>query len=126
MYSCYYPDGSYDPEDLENGLFRNPIAIRVFKHLFISPQSALQDGPRRPKSKPGQAKLNNMTEVTPGSIAYTFTLFRHSITAINDWRDDEDLYDRRKGYFAIRNAFELEDENTWQPWAKDTLDFWTK
>ncbi|KAF9544906.1 hypothetical protein CPC08DRAFT_755773 [Agrocybe pediades] len=120
-----YPDRACDPRAADSGLFRNPIGIRFFRHLFVSPQSALQDEPVRSRSKPGQAKLNNMTEVTPGSIAYTLTLLRHTISSVGDWRDDDLIFDRVKAYYEIRDAFEREDNNDWTSWSKETLQFWT-
>jgi len=34
--SLSYADGSYDPDDIESGLFRNPIAVRVSKSFLLS------------------------------------------------------------------------------------------
>jgi hypothetical protein len=31
--SLFYDEGSYDPDDIESGLFRNPIAVRVSKRF---------------------------------------------------------------------------------------------
>jgi hypothetical protein len=89
--SLLYPNDGYDPNDVEAGLLRNPIALRVrhvisqysvdlmfifkfFRSIFTSPGSAVLENGGKTKAKGCQAKLNGMTEVTPGSIAYTYVL----------------------------------------------------
>ena len=34
--TLFYAEGSYDPDDIESGLFRNPIAVRVSKQILFS------------------------------------------------------------------------------------------
>ena len=33
--SFFYAEGTYDPDDIESGLFRNPIAVRVSRELLF-------------------------------------------------------------------------------------------
>jgi hypothetical protein len=90
--SLLYPKDGYDADDIEAKLLQNPIAVRVsnyilmlntlflilfskfFRSIFTSPGSAILENGGKTKAKGCQAKLNGMTEVTPGSIAYTYVL----------------------------------------------------
>jgi hypothetical protein len=121
--SFLYPQDGYDPDDLESGLLQNPIVVRFFRHIFTSPGSALLENGGKTKAKGCQAKINGMKEVTPGSIAYAHTLFRHFITGIKDWRIEDDLFDRDQFHQMICSFFELDAQGE-NDWAKDTLDWW--
>ena len=33
--SFFYAEGTYDPDDIESGLFRNPIAVRVSRKVLF-------------------------------------------------------------------------------------------
>ena len=90
--SLLYPKDGYDADDIEAKLLQNPIAVRVsnynlmlntlflkliskfFRSIFTLPGSAILENGGKTKAKGCQAKLNSMTEVTPGSIAYTYIL----------------------------------------------------
>ncbi|KAF8814385.1 hypothetical protein BYT27DRAFT_7015298, partial [Phlegmacium glaucopus] len=118
--SLLYPKDGYDPDDVEAKLLQNPIALRFFRSIFTSPGSAILENGGKTKAKSCQAKLNGMTEVTPGSIAYTYVLLQHFLTGIKDWRVEDDLFNREDFHSIICNLFEDEDSE----WVKDTLDWW--
>jgi len=82
-----WENNDYGPEDITSGLFRNAALVMVFKHIFTSPSSALQDLPQQTKAKGSQARRNKMTSVTAvGSIAYTcikLIILAHATAAIH-------------------------------------------
>ncbi|KAF8153904.1 hypothetical protein B0H34DRAFT_809548 [Crassisporium funariophilum] len=117
-----YPLDGYDSEDPESGLLRNPTLVRFFKHIFTAPTSAKDaiSAPTKTKTKRPQAQLNNMKKVTPGSIVYAALMFRHCISALDDWRTEDDLFDC--SVFAQSLLDLLKDPK--DTWTKDTLEWW--
>ena len=83
-----------------------------------------------------------MMEVTPASISYSFMMacmrlscciylivniqFWYNISAINDWRTDDNLTDRLEFYNMILGLFEEreDDDQSAIQWRSDTLDWW--
>ncbi|KAF8148267.1 hypothetical protein B0H34DRAFT_737596 [Crassisporium funariophilum] len=117
-----YASHDIDPDDPESGLLRSRVLLRVFKHIFTAPTSAKEDiaAPKKTKTKKTQAQLNNMKTVTPGSIVYAALMYRHSISALDDWRTEDDLFDRNQFAKSLMDAF-YDTEDTW---TKDTLAWW--
>ncbi|KIM35219.1 hypothetical protein M413DRAFT_14685 [Hebeloma cylindrosporum] len=117
-----YPSGGFDPDDPESGLLRNLTLVRFFKHIFTAPTSAKKDlsAPNKTKTKRPQAELNNMKKVTPGSIVYAALMFRHCISALDDWRTEDDLFDR---CLFAQSLFDLLDDAD-DTWTQDTLAWW--
>ncbi|KAF8154665.1 hypothetical protein B0H34DRAFT_809198 [Crassisporium funariophilum] len=118
-----WENNDYDPKDLTAGMFRNSILVMVFKHVFTSPSSALQDQPKQTKMKGLQAKRNKMTSVMAGSIAYTCVQYRHAILTITDWRVEDWLFDRDEFYDAIVKMFN-DGKDDDPDWVKDTFEWW--
>jgi len=52
----------------------------------------------------------------------TFSKFRHCITSLDDWRTEDDLFDREE-FFDSMVSF-LDDQE--DEWVKDTLKWWNK
>ncbi|KAG6904683.1 hypothetical protein DXG01_008119, partial [Tephrocybe rancida] len=65
-----YHGYTYDPEDPWNGAFHSQLLVKVYKFMFTSPSSVDKD-PKATRS--GNARLHDMTSVTPASIAYIAT-----------------------------------------------------
>ncbi|THH19111.1 hypothetical protein EW146_g1981 [Bondarzewia mesenterica] len=67
-----YEGEDFDPDDLEKGLLRGELVVRVWRHIFQSPSAGLKHnvGNKSTPTKAGQAKLNDLVEVTPRTIAY--------------------------------------------------------
>ncbi|KAI0316160.1 hypothetical protein OF83DRAFT_1164464 [Amylostereum chailletii] len=62
------------------GLFRGPLLVKAFKHVFMSPSSVYGD----PKSKRGSnSAKHQMQRVTRASIAYIATLTRFALQTTN-------------------------------------------
>ena len=66
--SFLYESGTaYDRENEDIGLFRGFLLVRVYRHIFTGPSSALNPTAKVNKSKARKFKL---TEVTRRTIAY--------------------------------------------------------
>ncbi|KAF8815987.1 hypothetical protein BYT27DRAFT_7078491, partial [Phlegmacium glaucopus] len=117
-----YPAGGFDLDDPKTGLLRNPILVCFFKHIFTAPTSAKEDlsAPNKMKTKRPQAQLNNMKKVTPGSIVYATLMFHHCISALDDWRTEDNLFDRCLFTQTLLNLLEDPDDM----WTQDTLTWW--
>ncbi|KAG6906352.1 hypothetical protein DXG01_014356 [Tephrocybe rancida] len=57
-------------EDVWDGLFRNPLLVAAYKHIFTSPSSLLAEMQLNSKTQPGDRCIYGMSHVTPCSIAY--------------------------------------------------------
>jgi hypothetical protein len=66
--SFLYASGTaYDKDNEDLGLFRGFLLVRVFRHIFTGPSSAMNPGVKANKYK---AKKFKLTEVTGRTIAY--------------------------------------------------------
>jgi hypothetical protein len=63
----YEKDMLYDEDNDDLGLFRGYLLIRVYRHIFTGPSSAMDPMAKVNKSKTRKFKL---TEVTGKTIAY--------------------------------------------------------
>ncbi|KAH9487418.1 hypothetical protein JR316_0001493 [Psilocybe cubensis] len=117
--------GKFDPEDWDSDMFRTRLLVMVWKHIFTSPSSALKDKPGQTKTRSSQAKLHHMKTVTPASIAYACLLIRYSISGIEDWRIEDNVFDRQGFYNYIISLFEPDKEDDGDSdWSTDTIEWW--
>ena len=63
----YEIETAYDEENEDIGLFRGFLLVRVYRHIFTGPSSAMNPNTRVNKSK---ARKFRLTEVTGRTIAY--------------------------------------------------------
>jgi hypothetical protein len=76
--SFLYENGTaYDRENEDVGLFRGFLLVRVYRHIFTGPSSALNPTAKVNKSKARKFKL---TEVTGRTIAYASVQVRASFS----------------------------------------------
>ncbi|TDL19420.1 hypothetical protein BD410DRAFT_441511 [Rickenella mellea] len=75
-----YEDYRSTPNDPWKSLLRSELLVKGFKQVFTSPSSASDEIPT-PPTRPSNARLNNMTAVTPAAIAYIATLIRFSLSS---------------------------------------------
>lgn len=63
----YEYETAYDEQNEDIGLFRGFLLVRVFRHIFTGPTSAMD-----PKTKPNKSKAKKfrLTKVTGRMIAY--------------------------------------------------------
>jgi hypothetical protein len=64
----YEKETVYDKDNEDLGLFRGYLLVRVYRHIFTGPSSAMDTMAKVNKSKARKFKL---TEVTGRTIAYT-------------------------------------------------------
>ncbi|KAH9478018.1 hypothetical protein JR316_0010253 [Psilocybe cubensis] len=115
----------FDPEDWDSEMFRTRLIVMVWKHIFTSPSSALKDKPGQTKTRSSQAKIHHMKTVTPASIAYACLLIRYSISSIEDWRIEDNVFDRHEFYKYIISLFEPDKKDDGDSeWSMDTIEWW--
>ncbi|KAF7965999.1 hypothetical protein HWV62_40501 [Athelia sp. TMB] len=66
-----YENHVFDREEPWKGLFRGPLLLKAFKHIFTSPSSANDDEPRSTRS--GNARIHGMVKASLPAIAYVAT-----------------------------------------------------
>jgi len=60
--------GGYDQYEIDKGLCRGHLLLRLYRHIFTGPSSALNKV--RKATKRSKAEIHSMTEVTGRTIAY--------------------------------------------------------
>ncbi|KAF9033896.1 hypothetical protein BJ165DRAFT_1534448 [Panaeolus papilionaceus] len=125
--SFMWPAGGFvaGVENREVNLLQSRILVRVYRHIFTTPSSALKDlNDTITKSVQGMAKKEKMTNVMPASIAYACVMLRHAATCTTSW-DQHDRSFNYQRYFAIVVAlFDKDDEDADIEWIHDTLKWW--
>jgi hypothetical protein len=71
----YESDWIYDEENEDSGLFRGFLLVRVYRHIFTGPLSAVNP---KMKSNKFKAKKFKLTMVTGRTIAYACVQVRNS------------------------------------------------
>ncbi|KAF8910401.1 hypothetical protein CPB84DRAFT_1842437 [Gymnopilus junonius] len=119
------PNG-FDKDDIEGSLLRNQTIVRFWRHIFTSPKSATRPPGMKPGSRTGQAFINGMKEVTPGSIIYATIMFWYTISAIDNWRNDDNLMDRAVLATMLYDFWVecMTDSKSTLFWREDMLEWW--
>ncbi|THH07281.1 hypothetical protein EW146_g9367, partial [Bondarzewia mesenterica] len=120
-----YEGEDFDPNDPEKGLLRGELVVRVWQHIFQSLSAGLKHnvGNKSTRTKAGQAKLNDLVEVTPRTIAYAALMTHWALCSSDDWRI-EDTEFMREDFFKI--IVDLFAQNPDSEWHKSTLQWWNK
>ncbi|KAH9952316.1 hypothetical protein BGW80DRAFT_745992 [Lactifluus volemus] len=71
--TCLYDEGQFDPENPDKGLMRGHYILRVVKHIFTGPSSALSTPGSGRNTRANNAKIHNLTALTGREIAYGAT-----------------------------------------------------
>ncbi|KAJ7113508.1 hypothetical protein C8R44DRAFT_881815 [Mycena epipterygia] len=119
--SFFYAEGSFDPDDLDKGLLRGEFMLRVFRHIWTAPKSALfglSDG-RLPSIC--NARLHGATVAVPEMIGYTGVQAR-TMLCTAEWKSRDGPFDYEALFTSIVNLFEDAED----PWAKETLAWYQK
>ncbi|KAJ7112617.1 hypothetical protein C8R44DRAFT_882381 [Mycena epipterygia] len=114
--SFFYAEGSFDPDDLDKGLLRGEFMLRVFRHIWTAPKSALfglSDG-RLPAIC--NARLHGAVVVVPEMVGYTGVQAR-TMLCTAEWKPRDGSFDYEALFTSIVQLFEDPED----PWAKDTL-----
>ncbi|KAF7335684.1 GLOBIN domain-containing protein [Mycena venus] len=113
--SCFYADGAYDSNDPQAGLFRSLFLLRVARHLWTAPSSAM-DGAERIKAI-CVARAHGQYRFTKEMLGYGRTMLSTSDWTSRDGKYNyEDLFD---------NVLELFEDPT-DTWAIETLGWFQK
>ncbi|KAF7341461.1 GLOBIN domain-containing protein [Mycena venus] len=113
--SCFYADGAYDSNDPQAGLFRSLFLLRVARHLWTAPSSAM-DGAERIKAI-CVARAHGQYRFTKEMLGYGCTMLSTSDWTSRDGKYNyEDLFD---------NILELFEDPT-DTWAIETLGWFQK
>jgi len=73
----YEIETAYDEENKDIGLFRGFLLVRVYRHIFTGPSSAMNPTAKVNKSK---ARKFRLTEVTGRTIAYACVQVRDCVS----------------------------------------------
>ncbi|PSR71615.1 hypothetical protein PHLCEN_2v12468 [Hermanssonia centrifuga] len=122
-FPCFlYPEDSYNPDNVEEGLLRGEFLRSVFRSIYTGPRTATKEAPGPSAGRPSKAKQHNMTKVTPRSIAYAAIVGRFSICGQDGWALEDGRY---KLEDLFNNIVELFDDPS-DSWCIDTLEWWNK
>ncbi|KAF8891584.1 hypothetical protein CPB84DRAFT_1683224 [Gymnopilus junonius] len=117
--SFMYESGTqYDPDDETSGLFRGFLLVRVFRHIFTGPSSALEASRDANKTK---AKVFHIKKVTGRMIAYAAVQTYLALSSAKKWTNFIDCFGLDVFYDNVVSMFE---ENEETQFIQDTLDWW--
>ncbi|KAJ7486556.1 hypothetical protein FB451DRAFT_771356 [Mycena latifolia] len=115
--SCFYADGSYDPKAPEKGLFRSQFLLRIIRHLWTAPSSAM-DGAEKLK-KISNARVLGQYRMQGRMVGYGCTQGRTMIST-SDWTVKDGAYNYEKLFNSVVELFENDPAD---PWVVDTLNW---
>ncbi|KAF8497284.1 hypothetical protein JB92DRAFT_3125795 [Gautieria morchelliformis] len=77
----FYPNGAYEPTDMEKGLLRSELLVFVFKYIYTGPNTwSKPDGVAR-NTRSCNAVLAQMERVTARSLAYVAAQARFALSS---------------------------------------------
>ncbi|KAJ6447772.1 hypothetical protein C8R45DRAFT_1047389 [Mycena sanguinolenta] len=117
--SCFYAEGLYNAEDPEVGLFRSAYLLRIGRHIWTTPSSAF-DGAQVLKQV-CHARAHGKYSMTPRMLGYICCQARTLISQ-SEWKQKDGKYDYQKLFDSVLKLFAKSDD----PWAVETLDWYTK
>ncbi|KAH9932169.1 hypothetical protein B0H21DRAFT_699730, partial [Amylocystis lapponica] len=119
--SFLYSDDAYDINDFDIGLLRGAFLLKVYKHIFTGPSSALKDTPGPSAgTKAPIGKKNGLTKPTPETIAYAAVQARFVLSKQAQWGTDDGDFSNIDFFNAVLALFDDEE------WATDTLNYFHK
>ena len=131
----YENETLYDEDNEDIGLFRGYLLVRVYRHIFTAPTSAMNTTAKANKSK---AKKFKLTQVTGRTIAYASVQVRHlfshrflinyhqayiTLSSMSQWGSSDNLFNIQLFYDAIVEMFERDPKDSW---VVDTLEWWNE
>ncbi|KAG6877069.1 hypothetical protein C0992_010963 [Termitomyces sp. T32_za158] len=94
--SFLYDLDLFNGDDQTKGLMRGPLLLKVYRHIFTGPSSALSG--HRSATKPCIAHLHGLKEVTGRTIAYAAVQARFALSSVEKWTRKDGNFDSR--YFS--------------------------
>ncbi|KAJ6560663.1 hypothetical protein B0H10DRAFT_1966900 [Mycena sp. CBHHK59/15] len=117
--SCFYADDTYDPEAPEVRLLRSLFLVRVARHIWTSPGSALHGAENM--KKVCHARVHGQFTMTPEMIGYVCCQAR-TMLSTSDWATKDGPYNYDKLFKSIVKLF----EDPTDSWVIETLDWYQK
>jgi hypothetical protein len=130
----YESETYYDADNEDIGLFRGYLLVRVYRHIFTGPSSAMRPAAKVNKTK---AKKFKLTEVTGRTIAYASVQVCHlqlsshflfnyfqayiALSSMSQWGSSDNLFNLQLFYDAIVEMFERDPNDSW---VIETLQWW--
>ncbi|KAG9089393.1 hypothetical protein FRC06_001568 [Ceratobasidium sp. 370] len=125
-----WADGKFDPVRPATGLLEHEFLFRAGKAILLSPSASMPStvqtsGARGQKRRGpiGLAKTYQLTEVTPGFIAYVACITRHALTS-------EDLFTESCAGFSYVDFYneirEFLEDPKFAHWTRGLMDRWNK
>ncbi len=122
----------YDKDNEDIGLFCGYILVRVYRHIFTAPTSAMNTTAKANKSR---AKKFKLTQVTRRTIAYASVQVRQlfsyrflinyhqayiALSSMSQWGSSDNLFNIQLFYDTIVEMFERDPKDSW---VVDTLEW---
>ncbi|KAK7021003.1 hypothetical protein R3P38DRAFT_3318280 [Favolaschia claudopus] len=115
--SCFYAENSFNPDDPENGLFCSQFILRVLRHTWTTPSSAIDGCTKIPKIC--HANGHGQFKVTPRMLGYACAQARTMIST-SEWTEKDGSYKYDKMFDNVLALFEADETD---PWAVETLEW---
>ncbi|KAJ7635899.1 hypothetical protein B0H17DRAFT_1217205 [Mycena rosella] len=119
--SFFWEDNSYDPNDLDKGLLRGHLLLRVLRHIWTARGSALCGLDNGEVPAICNARAHGVFVVDPEMIAYAAVQAR-TMLSTSEWKVRDGPYDYKELFESILKLFADPDD----PWAKDTLQWYQR
>ncbi|KAJ7686356.1 hypothetical protein B0H17DRAFT_1204268 [Mycena rosella] len=111
----FWAEDTYDEDDLDKGLLRGPLILRVLRHVWTAPSSALF-GLDNGIPRSCNARLHNVFTVDKEMIGYAGVQARIMLST-TEWKPRDGSYNYEDLFKSILNLFEDPED----PWAWETL-----
>ncbi|KAG8218888.1 hypothetical protein J3R82DRAFT_4567 [Butyriboletus roseoflavus] len=121
FWSGEQPGDDFKVDNMFNGLFRGYLLVRVGRHIFLGPSSALGKDSRGTRSC--NAILHGMTTVNVEHIAYICVQTRFGISLMNQWHENDGVLSYFDQYHKIVSLIQNHVDTTWRD---DLLKWWNK
>ncbi|KAJ6524719.1 hypothetical protein DFH09DRAFT_1189310 [Mycena vulgaris] len=118
--SFFYEEGTYDPKELDKGLLRGDLVLRVLRHIWTGPSSALfglDDG----IPAVCNARYHATYKVDREMVAYAGVQAR-TMLGTADWKRRHGSYNYEDLFNSILTLFADPEDH----WKKETLDWFQK
>ncbi|KAJ7782538.1 hypothetical protein DFH07DRAFT_949329 [Mycena maculata] len=111
--SCFYADGQYDPLVPEVGLLRSLFLLRVLRHIWTTPSSAMD----------GATKLKQRTRAWPvDHYAANDRVWARTMLSTSEWKRKDGKYNYERLLDAVVELF----KNPAGAWTIETLAWYQK
>ncbi|KAJ7189664.1 hypothetical protein GGX14DRAFT_580524 [Mycena pura] len=108
--SIFYEHGKYDDEDKSQGLFRSLFLLRIMRHVWTAPRSAMGGTDTLPATC--NARASGQFKSTGRMVAHACTHGR-TMLSTKDWSRKDGAYDYVKMYRQVVALFEDDPEDEW-------------